>query len=105
MGLEHSFINYVEVEFYNELFDALQDFISNHSDRLNIRLNIVEEIVEIELSDIVIPGSITAFDMLIETYIEVSDTNKRIVDERKIGEQWFILECLTDMESNFKNLK
>lgn len=105
MGLEHSFINYVEVEFYNELFDALQDFISNHSDRLNIRLNIVEEIVEIELSDIVIPGSIIAFDVLIETYIEVSDTNKRIVDERKIGEQWFILECLTDMESNFKNLK
>lgn len=32
MGLEHSFINYVEVKFYNELFDALQDFISNHSD-------------------------------------------------------------------------
>ncbi|MGM8363998.1 ImmA/IrrE family metallo-endopeptidase [Virgibacillus sp. W0181] len=113
MGIEHSFNNYVEVKFYNELFDALQDFISNHSDKLDIRLSIVEEIDEIELSDIVIkkvyvedlPGSIIAFDVLIEAYIEVSDTNKRIVDEREIGEQWFILECLTNMESNFQQFK
>ena len=79
MGNVHSFINYVEVKFYNELFDALQDFISNHSDILDIRLNIVEEIDEVELSDIVfkqvyvedLPGSIIAFDVLIEAYIEV----------------------------------
>src|SRR5690625_979554 len=113
MGLEHSFINYVEMKFYNELFDALQDFISNYSDKLDIRLNLVEEIDEIELSDIVIknvyvedlPGSFIAFDVLIEAYIEVSDTNKRVVDEREIGEQWFILECLTNMESNFQKFK
>src|SRR5699024_12795835 len=51
------------------------------------------------------PRSIIAIDVLIEAYIELSDTNKRIVDEREIGEQWFILECLTDMESNLQKFK
>src|SRR5699024_4920603 len=50
-------------------------------------------------------GSIIAIDVSLEAYIEVSDTNKRIVDEREIREQFFILECLTDIESNFQKFK
>lgn len=112
MGLEHSFTNYVKEKFYNELFEALQDFITNHIDNLELRLNLVEEIDEAELSDIDIkqiyiadsPGTITSFDILLEAYIEVSDENKRLVDERETGYQWFILECSSDMENSFRDL-
>lgn len=85
MGLEYSFINYVKGKFYNELFEPLQDFITDQIDNLDLRLNLVKEIDEIELSDIDIkqiyiedlPVTMISFDVLVEAQIEVSDTNKR----------------------------
>ncbi|GEN58042.1 hypothetical protein GCM10012290_26000 [Halolactibacillus alkaliphilus] len=52
IGLEHSFTNYVKEKYCNELFEALQDFIIDQLDNLELRLNVVEEIDEINLSDI-----------------------------------------------------
>src|SRR5690625_5484456 len=92
MGLEHSFTNYVKEKYYNELFEALQDFITDQVENLELRLNVVEEIDEVNLSDIEIkqiyiedlPGTKIDFDILLEAHIEVSDINKRLVDEQEI---------------------
>lgn len=52
MGLEHSFTNYVKEKYYNELFEALQDFITDQVENLELRLNVVEEIDEVNLDKV-----------------------------------------------------
>lgn len=111
MGLEHSFTNYVKEKYYNELFEALQDFITDQVENLELRLNVVEEIDEVNLSDIEIkqiyiedlPGTKIDFDILLEAHIEVSDINKRLVDEQEICYQWFHYECTINLDTHFKN--
>lgn len=111
MGLEHSFTNYVKEKYYNELFEALQDFITDQVENLELRLNVVEEIDEVNLSDIEIkqiyiedlPGTKIDFDILLEAHIEVSDINKRLVDDQEIAYQWFHYECTINLDTHFKN--
>ncbi|MCC4312327.1 hypothetical protein [Carnobacterium maltaromaticum] len=78
MVILRSFTKYVKVKFYNELFDAVDDYISNHGDE-DLELNSesvynFEEVVleDIDVKKVYVSNSLTLdidFDVLVEAEI------------------------------------
>ena len=52
MAQKHSFTEYVAKQFYNELFSAIEKYLEDNSDTLELRLRKVRNIASLELSDI-----------------------------------------------------
>ncbi|MDI3478707.1 MAG: hypothetical protein PWQ59_2232 [Thermoanaerobacterium sp.] len=102
-----SFKDYVADRFENELFDAIQSYIEDKYDDLDLRLYKVRNIGDIELSDIEVkfvsvndlPGMKIEFDVVVEAYLEVRELDYHY-DESEYCNQWFMLKCLGDLDSN-----
>lgn len=78
MPQQRSFKEYVADRFYNELYDGIQEFIKENPRDLDLKLYRVQDIDEIELSDIQVvfvdvhdqPGTGISFDVAVHADIE-----------------------------------
>ncbi len=112
MGSNRSFTDYVANRFYNELFVAIQNYVTENNDNLDLRLYRVQNIGGIELSDIEVkfvsvsdlPDMKIEFDVAIEAELEVRESDYHY-DESEICRQWFMLKCSGDLACNLDNLK
>lgn len=107
MAGNRSFKDYVADRFYNELFTAIQSYISDNYDNLDLRLYRVRNIGGIELSDVEVkfvsvndlPDMKIEFDVAVEAEFEVRESDYHY-DESENCRQWFMLECSGDLDCN-----
>ena len=107
MAGNRSFKDYVADRFYNEMFVAIQSYISDNYDDLDLRLYKVRNIGSIELSDIEVkfvsvndlPDMKIEFDIALEAEFEVRESDYHY-DETENCRQWFMLECSGDLDCN-----
>jgi hypothetical protein len=112
MGSNRSFTDYVANRFYNELFAAIQNYVTENNDNLDLRLYRVKNIGGIELSDIEVkfvsvsdlPDMKIEFDVAVEAELEVRESDYHY-DESEICRQWFMLKCSGDLACNLDDLK
>lgn len=112
MGSNRSFTDYVANRFYNELFAAIQNYVTENNDNLDLRLYRVKNIGGIELSDIEVkfvsvsdlPDMKIEFDVAVEAELEVRESDYHY-DESEICRQWFIFKCFGDLACNLDDLK
>lgn len=112
MGSNRSFTDYVANRFYNELFAAIQNYVIENNDNLDLRLYRVKNIGGIELSDIEVkfvsvsdlPDMKIEFDVAVEAELEVRESDYHY-DESEICRQWFIFKCFGDLACNLDDLK
>lgn len=104
MSKDRSFTEYISHRFYNEIFNAVDQFIVSHTDTLDLHSRAVKSIDTASLSDITIkqvgvddrPDMRIAFDVILEAEIEVSSYS-RYNDESGSCFQWFMLHCTSDL--------
>ncbi len=107
MVQNRSFKDYVSARFYNELWDAVVDYVEHNHRTLDVFAYSVSEIDKAELSDLAItrvfvddlPGMDIAFDILLEAELEISEIDRnrdRIAEVR----QWFKISCKGDLSRN-----
>lgn len=112
MRNNRSFTDYVANRFYNELFAAIQNYVTENNDNLDLRLYRVKNIGGIELSDIEVkfvsvnnlPDMKIEFDVAVEAELEVRESDYHY-DESEICRQWFMLKCWGDLVCNLEDLK
>src|SRR5690606_15617598 len=98
--------------FYNELFTAIQSYISDNYDNLDLRLYRGQHIGGIELSDVEVkfvsvndlPDMKIEFDVAVEADLEVRESEHHY-DESENCRQWFMLECSGDLDCNLDDFK
>ena len=104
MSKNRSFTEYISHRFYNEMFDAVDQFIASNIEKLDLRSRAVKKIDTASLSDIAIkqvgvddrPDMGIAFDVILEAEIEAASYS-RYNDESDICYQWFMLHCSGDL--------
>lgn len=112
MGRDRSFTEYVANRFYNELFAAIQNYVTENNDNLELRLYRIKNIGGIELSDIEVkfvsvcdlPDMKIEFDVALEAELEVRESDYHY-DETEMRRQWFMLKCIGDLDSNLDDFK
>jgi transcriptional regulator with XRE-family HTH domain len=105
LGINRSFTEYVTERFENELFDAVQLYIEDNCDNLDLRLYRVHNIDDIELADMQVksvsvndlPDMRISFDVIIASGLVVHESYN---DETEYCNKWFILQCSGDLDSN-----
>lgn len=104
MPRERSFKDYVADRFYNELYDGIQEFIKENPHNLDLNLYKVQDIDEIELTDIRVvfvdvhdqPGTGISFDIAVDADIETIEEDK-YCNEDEEASQWFMVRCSGDL--------
>lgn len=104
MPNSRSFKEYVSNRFYNEIFDAVAEYISDNADDLDLRLYRIRRSGEIELQDIYVrtvsvsdlPGSAISFDVALEAELYVHEADYHY-DKTEGCRQWFMLRCHGDL--------
>lgn len=100
MPRERSFKDYVADRFYNELYDGIQEFIKENPHNLDLNLYRVQDIDEIDLTDIRVvfvdvhdqPGTGISFDIAVDADIETIEEDK-YCNEDEEASQWFMVRC------------
>ena len=107
MGRDRSFKNYVDHRFYNELFNAVRDYLNRNAGRITTKSQQVRKVDQAWLSDIRVkhvfvedqPGARIAFDVLVEADYEVSERDRRM-DRYSEEADWFKVSCTGDLSRN-----
>ena len=107
MARNRSFKEYVADRFENELFIAIQGYITDNQENLNLRLYKVRNIGGIELSDLEVkfvsvsdmPNMKIEFDVVVEAELEARESDYHY-DESETCMQWFMLKCYGDLDCN-----
>lgn len=107
IATNRSFRDYVADRFENELFIAIQSYITDNQENLNLRLYKVRNIGGIELSDIEVkyisvsdlPDMKIEFDVVVEAELEARESDHHY-DESENCIQWFMLKCYGDLDCN-----
>jgi hypothetical protein len=115
----NSFRDVIEDMFYNDIFDALSDFIEDNPNKLDSNSYSVQNPDEAELSDFEVKyvdiinsegtgihlcssSYIFFFDVVVSAEIEIAETVKRNRETDGI-EQWFRISCAADLEDGLRN--
>lgn len=104
MPRERSFKSYIADRFYNELYGGIREFIKDHPRELDLRLYRVQDIDDIDLSDIRIifvdvhdqPGSSISFEVAVDADIETVEEDKYCNEDEEVN-QWFMVRCTGDL--------
>ncbi|WDC84267.1 hypothetical protein PL321_19035 [Caloramator sp. mosi_1] len=112
MAGSRSFTDYIANRFENEIFEAIQNYIEDNWEFLDLRLYKVRNIGGIELSDIEVkfvsvsdlPDLKIEFDVVVEAELEVRESDYHY-DETENCMQWFILKCSGDLDCNLDDFK
>ncbi len=108
-----SFTEYVKHHLDNQLWNALEEYLSNlDSSALQLRLRSISNVGEFELYDTEIqfvnvsnlPGSNIAFDVVLDATLIVYDADRYHNDKSEAIHQWFVLKCEGDLSCNLNNM-
>jgi hypothetical protein len=106
-----SFRDVIETRFYNEVWEAVSEYISDNPNSLDIRSCKVEDADEAELADLTIKrvevrdaaGDGIRFDVIIaEAELTVSSRYRSDV-ETDDASQWFRLSCIGELNGGLRN--
>ena len=105
-----SFTEYVAKQFYNELYEAINNYLQENKDDIDLRLYRVKNIDTINLADITVkfvdisdlPVMAIEFDVAVEAEIEVHERDYHY-DETEECRQWFMLHCTGDLDCKLKD--
>ncbi|MCH3914701.1 MAG: hypothetical protein LKE29_05400 [Acidaminococcaceae bacterium] len=112
MSQVRSFAQYVDKNFYDDIYDAVQSYARNHADRLDLRFYKVKTIESLELSGISfksvkifdLPGMEIAFDIIVDAELYATEANHHY-DEGETRNQWFMVKCRGDLSKNLEDFK
>lgn len=104
MSQARSFRDYIAHRFYNELFDAVSDFLSENAGTLGVRSYSVRSVDTARLEDIDVkavlvdnrPDMGIAFDVLVEAQFEISERDRHY-DRYDDETTWFKVSCEGDL--------
>lgn len=110
MAHNHSFTEYVAKQFYNELYGAIDNYLQENKDDLELHLYRVNNIDTITLADITVkfvdvsdlPEMEIEFDVAVEAQIEVHERDYHY-DETEECQQWFMIHCSGDLGCKLKD--
>ena len=99
-----SFSDYITDAFYDDISSAIEGYVENHIDDLDLQLNKINTVGDIEISDIVVkfvdigdlPGTEIEFDIVVEVEIYLREADYHY-DESENCSQWFMLKCHGDL--------
>lgn len=109
MGIT-SFRDVIDNVYYDDIFDALSEYVESNPDRLDVNSYVVESPDEASLEDIRImsinitesKGNGILFDVVVATEIEVAETVKRNRQTDGVG-QWFRISCSAELEDRLQD--
>jgi len=112
VATNRSFKEYVADRFENELFIAIENYVTENQENLDLRLYKVRNICGTELSDIDVkyvsvndlPDMKIEFDVVVEAELEVRESDHHY-DESENCSQWFMLKCSGDLECSLNDFK
>lgn len=104
MAGNRSFTDYVSSRFYNEFYSAIEEYIGENPDNLDLKLRKVRNIGNVSLADLEVkwvsvndlPDMKIEFDVIAEAEIEVTEGNHHYDDYDQCN-QWFLLRCTGDL--------
>lgn len=105
MAGNRSFTDYVASRFYNEFYSALEIYIGENLDSLDLKLRNIRSVGQVSLSDIEVksvsvndlPGMKIEFDVIVDAEIEVAEGDYHYDDFDQCN-QWFLLRCSGDLD-------
>jgi hypothetical protein len=105
-----SFKDVIESRYYDAVWNAVSEYLSENADRLDLRSHQVERADEIALSDLTIkhvdiydtPGDGIRFDVIAETELELSETVRRDRESDDASE-WFRISCKGNLADGLHN--
>ena len=105
MAANRSFTDYVSSRFYNEFYSAIEKYIEENPDNLDLDLKNVKQIGGISLSEIEVkfvsvgdlPELKIEFDVIVDAEIEVTEGDYHY-DDYDLFNKWFLLRCSGDLE-------
>lgn len=106
MAGDRSFTDYVRSRFYNELYSAIEVYVEENVDSLDLNLRNVRNMGEVSLADMNVksvwvndlPGMKLEFDVVVEGEIEITEGDYHY-DDYDINYPWFTLSCTGDLVS------
>lgn len=114
MAQSRSFKEYVKNNLDNQMWKAIEDFLSSlDPSTLDLRLNRVRNVGEIELYDTELqfvdvsdlPGSAIEFDVVMDATLIVYDEDRYHNDESEANHQWFMIRCRGSLECALDDLE
>jgi len=110
VATNRSFKEYVADRFENELFIAIENYVTEKQENLDLRLYKVRNICDTELSDIDVkyvsvndlPDMKIEFDVVVEAELEVRESDHHY-DESENCSQWFMLKCSGDLDCSLND--
>ena len=105
MAANRSFTYYVSSRFYNEIYSAIEKYIEENPDNLDLDLKNVKKIGEISLSEVEVkfvsvrdlPELKIEFDVIVDAEIQVAEGDYHY-DDYDLFNKWFLLRCSGDLE-------
>ena len=114
MAQSRSFQEYVKNNLDNQMWKAIEDFLSSvDPSTLDLRLNRVQHVGGIELYDkdlqfidvSDLPGLAIEFDVDMDATLIVYDEDRYHNDESEATHQWFILRCCRSLDCRLDDLE
>lgn len=114
MAQSRSFKEYVKNNLDNQMWKAIEDFLSSlDPSTLDLRLNRVRNVGEIELYDTDLqfvdvsdlPGSAIEFDVVMDATLIVYDEDRYHNDESEAKHQWFMIRCRGSLDCALDDLE
>lgn len=105
MASLHSFKEYVAKRFYDELYNAIDSYLDENKDSVDLKLHKVRNIESLELTDIDVkfvsvndlPEMAIEFDVVVEAEISARELDYHY-DETEECHQWFMIHCSGDLD-------
>ena len=114
MAQSRSFKEYVKNNLDNQMWKAIEDFLSSlDPSTLDLRLNRVRNVGKIELYDTELqfidvsdlPGSAIEFDVVMDATLIVYDEDRYHNDESEANHQWFMIRCRGSLDCALDDLE
>jgi len=107
-----SFAYYVTSRFYNDFYSAIEGYIEENLDNLDLNLRKVRNIGDVSLADMEVksvsvndlPDMEIEFNVIAEAEIEVSEGDHHY-DDYDQCHQWFLLHCTGDLACSLDNFE
>lgn len=112
MAGNRSFTHYVTNRFYNEFYSAIESYIEENQDDLDLKLRNVRDIGGVALTDMEVkfvsvndlPDMKIEFDVIVDSEIEINEGDYHY-DDFDICNQWFILRCVGNLDCGLDDFK
>lgn len=109
---DRSFRDYIADRFYSEFLDAINDYIGEDIDQLELYLSRIETIGDWEITDIIVqsvsvddrPGMAIQFDAIVDAEFYVREADYHY-DRDEEAHQWFLISCEGNLDRDLEDMR